>query len=158
MESTHIQKYLHTSPRKLRLVADMVRTMSPAKALTILGFTPKMAAKDLSDAIKTAMANAKNKGMSEDLAFQSLEINESLKMRRFMAGTRGRVKPFKRRMAHIKIVLSDDLRSQVTSHKSKVKSMASKVEAKNEEVSKEIVEDSIAKAEVKKIRTTKETK
>lgn len=107
MEATHIQKYLHTSPRKLRLVADMIRKMSLAKALTILGFTPKMAAKDLSNAIKTAIANAKNKGLSEDLTFQSLEINESLKMRRFMAGTRGRVKPFKRRMAHIKIVLSD---------------------------------------------------
>lgn len=142
MESTHIQKYLHTSPRKLRLVADMVRQMSPAKALTILGFTPKMAAKDLSDAIKTAMANAKNKGMSEELAFQSLEINESLKMRRFMAGTRGRVKPFKRRMAHIKIVLSDDL---------KVKSEAQNVKTEDEKPKKaEVIQVESKKTKEKK--------
>ena len=40
-----------------------------------------------------------------------------MKMRRFQAGTRGRVKPYKRRMAHIKIVLSDELRVQSKENK-----------------------------------------
>lgn len=106
MEVQTIQKYIHTSPRKLRLVADMVRGMDPDKALESLRFTNKAAADDLSKAIDTVLANAKQKGM-EKIIFKSVEINEGPKMKRFRAGARGRVKPYKRRMAHIKIVLSD---------------------------------------------------
>lgn len=108
MEIQTIQKYIHTSPRKLRLVSDMVRKMEPVKALDVLRLTPKMAAKDLEKAISTVLANAKVKGLDvSKLAFKKIEVNESMKMRRFRAGTRGRVRPFKRRMAHIKIVLTD---------------------------------------------------
>lgn len=110
MEVQTIQKYIHTPPRKLRLVADMVRKMSPAQALNVLRVTPKIAAKDLRKAISTVLANAKQAGLDgNDVFFKKLEIGESIKMRRFRAGTRGRAKPFKRRMAHIKIVLSDQL-------------------------------------------------
>ena len=80
------------------------------RALDILRFTPKMASYDLNLAIKVALANAKQQGLEVDkVFFKKIEINEGLKMRRFRAGTRGRVKPYKRRMSHIKIVLSDDL-------------------------------------------------
>ncbi len=126
METTTIQKYIHTSPRKLRLVADMVRKMTPDQALNVLRVTPKDAAKDLAKAIETVLANMRQKGMDgQKTNFKTIEINESVKLRRFHAGTRGRVKPFKRRMAHIKIVLTDDL---------KVKSQNAKV--KNEKVDK----------------------
>lgn len=108
MQVQTIQKYIHTSPRKLRLLADMVRAMDPEKALEALRFTNKATAEDLSKAIQTVLANAKQKGM-EKVIFESLEINEGPKMRRFRAGARGRVKPYKRRMSHIKIVLSDNL-------------------------------------------------
>ncbi len=109
MEATTIQKFLHTSPRKLRLVADMIRKMTPDNSINILNLTPKDAALDLRKAIETVLANAKQQGMDAGkLTFKKLEINESTKMRRFRAGTRGRVKPFKRRMAHIKIVISDE--------------------------------------------------
>lgn len=112
---------MHTSPRKLRLVSDMVRKMAPQKSLDVLRLTPKMAAKDLVKALETVLANAKQKGLNPDkLRFSKIEINESTKMRRFKAGTRGRVKPFKRRMGHIKIVLSDDLnvKTQISNVKS----------------------------------------
>lgn len=120
METIHIQKYIHTSPRKLRLLADMVRGMNPLRALDVLSFSYKAAGEDLGKAIKTALGNAKQLGLDQTkVIFKSLEVNESMKMRRFRAGTRGRAKPFKRRMAHIKIVLSDDLskKVQVTSNK-----------------------------------------
>ncbi len=110
MEIQTIQKYIHTSPRKLRLVADMVRKMDPNKALDILRVTPKYASKDLVKAIETVLANAKVAGMDiEKVNFRKLEILESMKMRRFRAGTRGRAKPYKKRMAHIKIVISDQV-------------------------------------------------
>ncbi|OGE25362.1 hypothetical protein A3C26_00820 [Candidatus Daviesbacteria bacterium RIFCSPHIGHO2_02_FULL_39_12] len=109
MEVQTIQKYIHTSPRKLRLVADMVRKMGPAKALDVLRVTPKYAAKDLAKALETVLANARQSGLDvERIVFKKIEIDESMKMRRFRAGTRGRVKPYKRRMAHIKIVLKGE--------------------------------------------------
>ncbi len=110
MEASTIQKYIHTSPRKLRLVADMVRKLTPDASLNILRLTPKAAASDLIKAIETVMANAKLKGLdASKLTFKKLEINESMKMRRFRAGTRGRAKPYKKRMANIRIVISDEL-------------------------------------------------
>ena len=109
MEIITIQKNIHTTPRKLRLVADMVRKMKPGAALQVLAFTNKAAAEPLSKAIKTVLANAAQQKLDqESLVFKSLEINEGLKYRRVRAGARGRAKPYKRRMSHIKIVLSDE--------------------------------------------------
>lgn len=108
MEIIANQKFIHISPRKLRLVADAIRKMDPNRALERLHFTNKAAAKPLASAIKTVITNARQIGM-ENLSFKTIEINEGPKMRRFRAGSRGRVKPYKRRMSHIKIVLSDEL-------------------------------------------------
>lgn len=139
MESTTIQKYIHTSPRKLRLVADMVRSMNPDMAMSVLQITPKSAAKDLFKAISTVLASAKMQGLNmQNVNFKKIEINESTKMRRFKAGTRGRVKPFKRRMSHIKIVVSDEL--GVRSAK-----MNERVEKNNASKQKESVMDDSAK-------------
>ncbi len=107
MEYTNIQKNITTSPRKLRLVADMVRKLSPEKALEVLEFDSHAASQPLSKAIKTALANAGNK---ESLTFKKLEINEGLKMKRQRVGTagRGRGRPYKKRLSHIKVVLTDE--------------------------------------------------
>lgn len=102
----------------------MVRKVAPDKALSILEITPKAVAKDLYKAIQTVLANAKQQGLdSQKAQFKKIEINESTKMRRFRAGTRGRVKPFKRRMSHIKIVLTDN---QVQNDNAKVTSAKEK--------------------------------
>lgn len=108
MEAQTIQKYVHTSPRKFRLVADLVRKMTPDKALETLRFTNKAASLDLIKAIKTVMANAKTKGM-ENINFKVVEINEGSRMKRFRAGAKGRARPYKRRMSHIKIILTDNI-------------------------------------------------
>lgn len=135
MEYTHVQKNLTNSPRKLRLVASMVRNMEPAQAIEVLQFTNKAAAMPLSKAIKAALANA---GNNPQLAFAKIEINEGLKLPRFLAGTagRGRGRPYKRRMSHIKVVLTDQ---PVMKKEQKVKSHKAKVENKevvNQEVEK----------------------
>lgn len=109
MEVTTIQKHIHTSPRKLKLVADMVRRMKPASALRTLKFTNKGAATPLSKAIETVLANAKQQNLVEEkLTFAKIEINEGPAGKRYHAGTRGRAKPYKKRTSHIKIVLTDD--------------------------------------------------
>lgn len=126
METITIQKFIHTSPRKLRLVADMVRKMGPVKALEALAFTPKAAASDLSLAIKTAVANAKQKSLQQDnLYFKSIEVNEGPRLKRMRAAAKGRARPYKKRMSHIKIVLTDDL-----SNKEKKENRNSEIEAR----------------------------
>ncbi len=133
MQAVSTQKFIHTSPRKLRLVADMIRKMEPTQALLTLQFTPKDAAKELSAAIKTALANASQKGMdSSVLLFEKIEVNEGPRMRRYRAGTRGRTKPYKRRMSHIKVVLSDDLKVKSEIKNVKTEEKVKKVEAKKE--------------------------
>lgn len=125
METTSIQKFIHTSPRKLRLVADMARKQNPNQAILSLRFAKQAAAKELGAAINTALANAKVSGLNDEMiSFKSIEVNEGPRMKRFRAGARGRAKPYKRRMAHIKIVLSDEI--QVKSQKEKVKNISKK--------------------------------
>ncbi|MBI2021576.1 50S ribosomal protein L22 [Candidatus Daviesbacteria bacterium] len=108
MEYITIQKNVTTSPRKLRLVAEMIREMNPDQALEVLQFTNKAASLPLAKAIKTAMANAKG---SANLFFKKLEINEGMKLKRYRVGTagRGRGRPYRRRWSHIKIVLTDEM-------------------------------------------------
>jgi len=108
---TNVQKNIGDSPRKLRLVAEMVRSMTPDQAVEVLSFTNKSAAAPLSKAIKTAIANA---GSKEGLRFEKIEINEGMKMRRYRASARGRMRPYKKRLAHIKIVLTDETREEET--------------------------------------------
>lgn len=111
MEIQHTQKYIHTSPRKLRLVADMIRKMEPVRALRNLKFANKSAALPLAKAIETAIANAKQQNVAEEsLSFKHLEINEGPRLPRFRAGTRGRVNPYRKKFSHIKITLTDEVK------------------------------------------------
>lgn len=132
MEFITIQKNIQNSPRKLRLVAEMVRKMDPYAAMDVLQFTRNAAAVPLAKAIKTVVANA---GSKEGLSFKSIEINEGLKMKRYRVGTagRGRGRPYKKRMSHIKIVLTDEVKKQ----ESRVKSLEKKQNAKTEEIKEE---------------------
>lgn len=130
MEYTHIQKNIHTTPRKLRLVADMVRKMSPNQALEVLEFTSRAAATPLYKAIKTALSNVGK----DDIAFKTIEINEGYKLKRYRPGTagRGRGRPYKRRMSHIKIVLTDNFELKTQNAKVKNSTKNSNIEAKKE--------------------------
>lgn len=88
----------------------MVRKMPPLTALQTLEFTNKAAAKTLSKAIRTVLGNARQLSLDQEkLVFKKIEINEGPRMKRFRAGSRGRAKPYKKRMSQIKIVLTDEL-------------------------------------------------
>ena len=119
MEFIHTQKNIHHTPRKLRLVADMVRKMTPDIAIQTLQFTNKAAAIDLLKALKSAVANANNR---PNLGIKHLEINEAMKLRRGRPAPRGRMRPYKLRMSHIKVTLTDE--ANVTA---KIKSKADDV-------------------------------
>lgn len=106
MEAKAVQKYIITSPRKLREVVFLIKKMKPAVAIEQLPFSYKRAAEPLVKVIKTAIANATQKGASSDeLIFKEIQINEGPRLRRFRAASRGRAKPYKKRMSHIRVVV-----------------------------------------------------
>ncbi len=142
MEYVTIQKNLKSSPRKLRLVADMVRKMSPAQAVLQLQFTNTAAAPLLAKAIKTVLANA---GNAEGLVFKSIEINDGLRMRRMRVGTagRGRGRPYKKRLAHVKVVVTDDVVAPVAKLSKKGLDMTKDITKAVEKSTKEVKSDDL---------------
>jgi large subunit ribosomal protein L22 len=100
---------IRTSPRKLRLVADMIRPLSPERAILVLKQTNKRAGAVLAKVIKQALANASNnfKLNKSDLEFKSVEVNGGPTYKRWMAASKGRGHSIMKRTSHIKIVLEN---------------------------------------------------
>jgi large subunit ribosomal protein L22 len=106
MEVKAVQKFVRMSPRKLRPVADVARGLKPTEAIEVLPHLGKRAANPLNKVIKTALANAKQKGVSQDdLDFKEIQINEGPRLKRGRPVSRGRWHPFQKRMSHIRVVL-----------------------------------------------------
>jgi len=107
MEATAIQKNIRMSPRKVRLVADVVRLITPAEALKMLPSIRKRAATPLYKAIKSAVANAHVKGMDvNNLTFKEIQIMEGPTLKRGIPVSRGRWHRILKRSSHIKIVVT----------------------------------------------------
>ncbi len=107
MEIRAVAKSVRMSPRKIRLVADMVRNLSIDNALLALQATPKRAALPLAKTLKSAVANAvNNAGLDKNgLIIESINITEGSSLKRFWPSTRGRIHPYKKRSSNIRIVL-----------------------------------------------------
>lgn len=106
MEFIASQKYLIMSPKKLRLVAKLVRPLTPSKAVEVLPFVGKRAAEPLMKVIASAIANAMVKNVSSDeLIIKEIQINEGPRLKRGHPVSRGRWHPYKKRMSHIRVVL-----------------------------------------------------
>jgi large subunit ribosomal protein L22 len=104
-----VAKYIHMSPRKVRLVVDLVRNRGVAEALGMLRFLPKAAAKPVEKAIRSAAANAEESfGLSSsDLYVAKIMADEGPTLKRGQAGPRGRYKPMLKRSTHITVVLAE---------------------------------------------------
>jgi large subunit ribosomal protein L22 len=112
MDYTATIKYIRTSPRKLRLVADAVRPLPVERALGALLRLPQAAAFPLADAISSAVANAKAKQADvAGLTFKTLEVGQGPAMKRIREISRGQAHGYKKRMSHIRVVLTDDQKS-----------------------------------------------
>lgn len=107
MEAKAILKYVRTSPRKTRLVADMVRGKKVNDALNILAFTNKKPAKVIKKLLESAMANAEEKKAEDvdSLTVSKLTVDGGPVWKRQLPRGRGRVTPIKKRTSNITIVL-----------------------------------------------------
>jgi len=124
------QKYLLMSPRKVRLVVGVIKKMKPAEAVEKLPFVQKRAGIEVSKVIKSAIASAKNAGVSDtDLIFKEIQIGEGPRLKRGRAASRGMWHPFKRRMSHIRVILTTLKKEEV---KAKIEKVVKKKEVKKQ--------------------------
>ena len=99
-----------TSPRKMRLVADLVRGVEVEKALAILKFSPKEAARNLEKLTLSAIANwqAKNEDASiEDagLFVKEVYVDSAAMLKRLRPAPQGRAHRIRKRSNHVTMVL-----------------------------------------------------
>ena len=107
-------KFIRTSPRKLRLVADLIRNMSLDEAVITLTHLKKRAATPMLKTLKQAIGNAvNNHNLPKDLlTIQSIEVNEGPTYKRFRPVSRGRAHSIFKRTSHIKIILKSEPKSK----------------------------------------------
>lgn len=109
MEITAKSKSVRISPRKVRLIAALIRNIPAKRALDDLFWIKKRAAGAVSKTIKSAIANAvHNAKITEDnLIIKRVEVNEGPAFKRFHPSTRGRVHPYKKKSSHLTIILEE---------------------------------------------------
>ena len=95
------------SPRKVRLVADLVKGKKIPAALATLQFLPKRASEPLMKLIKSAAANAKEKGENPDnMTVQSIVVEGAGMLKKYMPRAMGRATIIRRRKSRLKVTLA----------------------------------------------------
>jgi len=110
MITTAKARYIRVSPRKARLVADIVRDKHVEDAISILKFTNKKAASIISKVIKSAVANAEENHKVRDISdlkISSIMIDGGPTLKRFRPRAYGRASKIRKKTSHITVVLSD---------------------------------------------------
>jgi ribosomal protein L22 len=101
-------RYLRSSPRKVRQVANQVRGLQIDDARALLQFSPKGAARDVANVIDSAAANAENNHdlVADDLEIAEIFVDEGPTLRRWRARARGRATRIDRRTCHLSVALT----------------------------------------------------
>ena len=99
-----------TSPRKMRLVADLIRGLNIEKALTELKFNPKEASRRLEKLLMSAISNweSKNEGKSidqSDLFISEIKVDGGRMLKRIQAAPQGRAHRIRKRSNHVTLVI-----------------------------------------------------
>lgn len=148
MEVTVKAKFNRTAPRKLRLVADLVRGWDAQKALQQLRFIPKAAAQDLTKTLQSAIGAAKESNLDVEKAYiKYVMINEGPVLKRRVYASRGRAQGIKKRMSHIVMTLAERIPAEEPVSKQKVTEIAEATPEKTQ----------VAPVEKKVTKTIKET-
>lgn len=105
-------KNVDQAPRKVGLVASLVRNRTVEDALVILNHTPKRAARPVIKAIESARANAvNNHGFDgKTLVIQTLSVTTGTRLKRFVPASRGRALPFQKKSSNILVEVTGTLK------------------------------------------------
>src|ERR671938_1262880 len=103
-----VAKWVRTSPRKARLVAEHIRGRTVPEARTVLAFTQRAAAREIEKVLRSAIANAEaNHGLvGDELVVSAAYVDEGPTMKRWRARARGRVARIRKPTCHITVTLT----------------------------------------------------
>tara|TARA_Y100000310_G_C20637190_1_gene791820 strand:- start:832 stop:1344 length:513 start_codon:yes stop_codon:yes gene_type:complete len=109
MQSVAHLKYLRIAPRKVRLVADLVRGKKVREAQHLLEFARKKGATPVLKTLNSALNSARNNFQAEEsnLYVAKIMIAEGPKLKRFRARARGMAAPIQKKTSHITIILDE---------------------------------------------------
>lgn len=107
-----VAKGVRISPRKISVVAALVRGRSVEDALTILEHTPRRSALAVSKVIASAKANADhNHGLKPaTLQITEITVTPGPRLKRYRPAAHGRALPFQRRTSHIRVIVDGEIR------------------------------------------------
>ncbi|MCU0329382.1 MAG: 50S ribosomal protein L22 [Candidatus Kapabacteria bacterium] len=109
MEARAVKRYNRSSPRKMRLVVDLIRGKSAAQALNLLRFSDKMAAAAAELTLKSAISNLQNKDAGvdpESIYVKECFVDGGPTLKRISPAPMGRAYRIRKRSHHLTIVVS----------------------------------------------------
>jgi large subunit ribosomal protein L22 len=109
MQAKAVAKQIRISPRKARLVVDLIRGKEVGEAFAILRNTPKAASPIVEKVLKSAIANAEHNYEMEPnhLRVQQIYVDEGATLKRFRPRAQGRAGRINKRTSHITVIVSD---------------------------------------------------
>ncbi|MGD8867392.1 MAG: 50S ribosomal protein L22 [Gemmatimonadales bacterium] len=112
MEAKAIARYVGQSPRKMRLVIDLIRGRSVNDAYAILQFNTKKASESIEKVLRSAVANAIYKSDEQgerldvdELYVKQAHVDEGPTLRRWRARAMGRASPIRKRTSHVTVIV-----------------------------------------------------
>ena len=112
MESSATLRYARIAPRKLRVVAKLIRGKSVDQAINILMFTQRGCAPVLKKLLVSAIANAEDKSEgsleTDSLIVKEVAVDQGPTLKRWRPRAMGRATRINKRTSHIRIVLGDE--------------------------------------------------
>ena len=112
MEARALIRGISMSPRKMRVVANLVRGERVEKAVGLLDLMPKKAARLIAKAVKSAAANAEERSGGdvsvEDLKIAAITVDGGPIVKRWMPRSMGRANRIQHRTSHLTVVVSDE--------------------------------------------------
>jgi large subunit ribosomal protein L22 len=113
-EAQAIVRNLRISPRKLNLVAGMIRQLPASQAIAALTFSKRRIAHQVRKALESAIANAENNHQLDvdRLVVSRAEVGRSIVMRRFHARGRGRAARVEKWFSHLRIVVAEQAEAE----------------------------------------------
>lgn len=141
-------KNYRQSPRKVRIVADLVRGKNVDNAMTSLDFLTKRAGIPIKKLLSSAVANAKQMGIEkENLIIKELRVDKGIIMKRMMPAAMGSGHRINKRTSHVTIALIEKSMPIV-----KIRKNTNKIE-KTKVISKEMIKDNEVKKPI--VKTSK---
>ena len=112
MEAKAVHRFISSSPRKMRLVIDLIRGLSVDKAMEILHFSTKHASQDAEKVLRSAVSNLINQDDStraepEDLIVKEAYVNNGPMLKRIQPAPMGRAFRVRKRACHLTIVVAN---------------------------------------------------